>query len=185
MRDVVTGRADFGFMPRNIRRNTNLIDVSNLVHNEDVVVGHYVNEFNKRSSMISFESFSIFAPSSWFFFEYVSMFIFAFLFAYLLGRYLRRPWQFPVRFFYSLFSPEYPAFSRCSAVGAFFLSVVVFLFFVQQMIGNNIKTEVSPHLGIELCEIQIIISNYFLTNLLNFSSQIQKVSTHLGCEIIV
>ena len=147
MRDVVTGRADFGFMFRNIRRKTEQVDVSYLVHNEDVVAGHYVDEVNKRSSRTSFESFSIFAPSFWFFLEYMSLFVLAFLFAYLIGRYLkqRQPWKFSVRFFCSLFSPEYPAFSRCSAVGVYFLSVLLFLFFVQQIIGNNIKTEVGLH----------------------------------------
>ena len=146
LRDVVTGRADFGFMFRNIATQTDLVRISNLIHNEDAVVGHYVNQTSKHSLWINFEALSMFAPSLGFFFEYVSMLVLVFLFAYLLGRYRkeRRPWQFPVRLFYSLFSPEYPAFSRCSAVGALFLSILLFLFLVKQIIGNNIKTEVGP-----------------------------------------
>lgn len=115
-----------------------------MVHTEDAVVGHYVNEVNKHSPWIRFEALSIFAPSLWFLLEYISMLVLAFLFVYLLGKYLkRRSWQFPVRFFYNMFSPEYPAFSRCSAVGALFLSVLLFLFFVQEIIFNSISTEVS------------------------------------------
>lgn len=143
MRNLVTGRADFDLMFRSIRSPTDLVYVSNVVDNEDVVAGHYVNEVSKHSSWINFEAFSIFAPSLWFFLEYITMLVVAFLFAYLFGRYLkRRPWQFTVRLFYNLFSPEYLAFSRCSAVGALSVSILLLLFFVKQIICNNINTEV-------------------------------------------
>ena len=126
------------------------MDVSNVVQNQDIVAGHYVNEVSKKISWINLEAFSIFAPSFGFFLEYASMFVVAFLFAYLLGLYLkqRRPWQFPVRLFYNLFSPEDPEFTRSSAVGVLFVFTLFFLFLVEQIIGNNIKTEV----GFGLCD---------------------------------
>ena len=131
-------------MLRSIRSPTDLVGISDVVHTEDVVIGHYVNEVSKHSSWINFEALFIFAPSFAFFLEYVSVFVLAFLFAYLLGLYLkqRNPWQFPVRFFYNLFSPEDPEFTSRSAVGVLFLFTLFFLFLVKQIIGNNIKTEV-------------------------------------------
>lgn len=146
MGDVVSGRADFGLLPRDIRSKPPLLHASNVAFTQDTVAGHYVNEVTKQSSKFNLEAFSIFVPSFWFFVEYMSVFLFAFLFAYLLGSFVRtkkNTWLFPARLFYNLFSPENPGFARCSAVGVFFISIVAFLFLVQQVIGNNIKTEAS------------------------------------------
>ena len=136
-------------MLRGIHTATHLINPSTVLYNEDAVVGHYMNEVGAHSSQVNFRALSIFAPSIGFFFEYASMFVLAFLFAYLLGLYLKksRPWHFPVRLFYSLFSAKNLAFSRCSTVGLLSVSVLFFLFFVQQIIGNNISTEVGPFIG--------------------------------------
>ena len=140
---MVSGRADFGLMFRNVRVKPGLFRISDVVYDQEIVAGHYVNEATKQSSKLSFEALSIFAPSLMFFLEYLSAFFFASLFAGLLGWCLRRNvWRFPVRLFYNLLSPENPAFAKRSAVGMLFISIVFFAFLVRQMICNNIRTEV-------------------------------------------
>lgn len=131
-----------------------------------MVSGHYIEKKPTNWPIINFDAIhSILAPSASFLLEYLSVFLFSLLFVYLVGRFLKKKANLVLRFAYNLFAQTDSFFSGRSAVGLFFVSNLFFLFIVQQILANNVKTG-------ESCSSKIRFSN----SLANFSSSRFKLS---------
>ena len=106
-----------------------------------VVSGHYIDERRETSPIINLEAiWNILAPSAWFLAEYLTVFLFSLAFVHLLGRFLRKRSSLVPHFVYNLFTQTNSFFKRSTAVGLFFVSNLLFLFIVQQILTNNVKT---------------------------------------------
>ena len=91
--------------------------------------------------MINFEAiWNVLAPSPWFLAEYLTVLLFAVAFVHLLGKVLRKKSSFAAHFVYNLFTQTSSIFKRCSAVGLFFVTNLLFLFIVGQILSNSVKT---------------------------------------------
>lgn len=122
-----------------------------------VAFGHYIDEKLKHLPIINFEAiWRILVPSTWFLLEYLSVFLFSIFFVYLLGRLLKKRNILALRFALHLFAQTDTVFQRCSAIGLFFVANLLFLFLVQQILANNVKT---GKLFNEQCS-----SNFYLLN---------------------
>ena len=61
------------------------------------------------------------------------------LFVHLMGRFLKKN-HLVFHFIYNLFAQTNPFFKRCSVIGLFFVCNLLFIFIVQQILANNVKT---------------------------------------------
>ena len=105
------------------------------------MVGHYIDEKRETSPLINIEAiWNILVPSIGFLLEYLSVFAFSLAFVYLLGRFLEKRNTFVTAFASNLFTLAEVSFQRCSAVGLFFVCNLVYLFLIQQILSNNVKT---------------------------------------------
>lgn len=88
--------------------------------------------------------FDVFVPSGLFAAEYLSLLVFSFLFAYILKLFFvknRTKRSFSAfSFIYNLFTNEKPLFRRPTLIGQFFVLNLLFLFFIKNILSNNIKT---------------------------------------------
>lgn len=105
------------------------------------MVGHYIDEKRETSPIINFKAiWNILVPSIGFFLEYLSVFLLSLVFVYLLSLALKKRITFVTGFAFNLFTQAQPFFKQSSAIGLFFTFSLLYLFFVKQILSNNVKT---------------------------------------------
>ena len=112
------------------------------MHFFSIIIGHYIDEYKANPTFWTyFKMFEeIFVPSVSFLVEYLLLFLISYLFVYLIGLFLKKKFKFTFFFFYNLFTKHNSYFRRPTAIGQFFVSNLLLLFFIQQILINNINT---------------------------------------------
>ena len=123
--------------------NQDLVDLSNVVFSQDIVMGHYIDEKSNRTSAIDLQILqNIFVPSLEFFFEYLALILFSFIFIVVLKFGFKKKLKI-FNFFYGVLSdhPSDASLKKCTSVGQLLLFNLLFLFFVKQILTNNVNTQ--------------------------------------------
>lgn len=123
--------------------NQDLVDLSNVVFSQDIVLGHFIDEKSNRTSAIDLKILkNIFMPSLEFLVEYLALILFSFIFVVILRFGLKKTVKI-FNFFYGVLSehPSDASLRRCSSAGQLFLCNLLFLFFVKQILTNNVNTQ--------------------------------------------
>ena len=82
----------------------------------------------------------IFVPSLSFLIEYLLLFLISSFFVYLIGLYFKKKSKFTFIFVYNVFTKHDSYFRRPTVIGQFFVFNLLLLFFIQQILSNNINT---------------------------------------------
>ena len=112
------------------------------MHFFSIIIGHYIDEYKANPTFWTyFKMFEeIFVPSVSFLIEYLLLFLISCCFVHLIWLYLKKKSNFPFFFFYNIFTKHDSYFRKPTAIGQIFVSNLLLLFFIQQIISNNINT---------------------------------------------
>ena len=122
--------------------NPDLVDLSNVVMSQDIVLGHFIDEKSNQTSAINLIILkNIFMPSLEFLAEYLALILFSLIFVLILKFGFKKNIQL-FNFFYGALSEHGDVLLRkCTSVSQLFLFNLLFLFFVKQILFNNVNTQ--------------------------------------------
>lgn len=109
---------------------------------QDIVLGHFIDEKSNRTSAIDLVILkNIFMPSLEFLGEYLALILFSIIFVVILKFGFKKNIKL-FNFFYGALSEHGDVSLRsCTSVGQLFLFNLLFLFFVKQILINNVNTQ--------------------------------------------